>query len=332
MNQLAQLPSGSSRRQRGLTLLELMVSITIGLVILLALGTVYLGTTSTNRQMTSVSRMSEDAAIAFNLVGGNLRMAGYSTPRYKVLPGQALVGGVAKTTPNRNFVGAAIRGCDHGFINPKADFVDLACQPTGTQPAAIALRFEGDLPTKLDPPPIFNTVPIKGKDKDGKDQFYSSDCLNRAVTAILPDIINGPGYTLIDSRFIIQPRSDDSVLELKCSGNGDAFNSPQPMVEFVENIQLAYGITSDAESHQALYYGSAATVDALPGAVDDRWSRVVSIRICMVLRSQAYDQAGAGNYIDCDGNSVASPGGLMRRSFTSVYALRNRSTIQMPAT
>jgi len=55
------------RRQHGRTLLELMIAITIGLVILLALGTVYLGTTRTSKQTTSVSRMSEDAAIAFNL-------------------------------------------------------------------------------------------------------------------------------------------------------------------------------------------------------------------------------------------------------------------------
>ena len=321
MNQIAQLPSRSPKRQRGLTLLELMVSITIGLVILLALGTLYLGTTSTNRQMTSVSRMSEDAAIAFNLVGGNLRMSGFSTPRYKVLPGQALVDGVAKTAPNRNFTGAAIRGCDHGFIDPKANFADLDCQATGTQPAAIALRFEGD---------FFNTVKI-AKPAGGTD-FYPSDCLNSAVTALEKSAsASGEDYTLIDSRFTIQPRGGDSVLELKCSGNGNAF-LPQPMIEFIENVQLTYGITSDAENHQVLYYGTAATVDALPGGVDDRWSRVVSIRVCMVLRSQARDQAGAGNSIDCDGNSVASTDGLMRRSFTSVYALRNRSTIQMPAT
>lgn len=321
MNQFAQLPSGSFRLQRGLTLLELMVSITIGLVILLALGTLYLGTTSTNRQMTGVSRMSEDAAIAFNLVGGNLRMSGYSTPRYKVLPGQALVDGVAKTAPNRNFVGAAIRGCDHGFVDTTVNFVNLDCQASGTQPAAIALRFEGD---------FFNTVKIPKP--TGSSTYYPSDCLNKAVTALTPSaLISGTDYTLIDSRFTIQPRSGDNILELKCGGNGDAF-SPQPMIEFVEDIQLTYGITSDAESHQALYYGTAATVDALPGTVDDRWSRVVSVRICMVLRSQARDQAGAGNYINCNGNSVASPDGLMRRSFTSVYALRNRSTIQMPAT
>ena len=75
------------RRQHGRTLLELMIAIAIGLVILLALGTVYLGTTRTNRQAGSVSRMSEDAAIAFSIMGSSLRMAGYSTPRALVLPG-----------------------------------------------------------------------------------------------------------------------------------------------------------------------------------------------------------------------------------------------------
>lgn len=330
MNHAAQLFFSSSRRQRGLTLLELMVSITIGLVILLALGTVYLGTTSTNRQMTNVSRMSEDSTIALNLVGANLRMAGYSTPRYKVLPGQALVGGVAKTSPNRNFTGAAIRGCDHGFVDPKADFENLTCQTASTQPAAVALRFEGDerilVASSPDLPP-FNTVPIK----DGS-YYYASDCLNSAVKTQAPSaLLGGADYTLIDSRFTVQLRVGDNIPELYCRGNGNLF-TPQPMVEFVENIQLTYGVAADAESHQALYYGTSADVDALPGSsVDDQWSRVVSIRICMVLRSQARDQAGAGNYTDCDGNSVTSADGLMRRSFTSFYALRNRSTIQMPS-
>ena len=53
-------------------------------------------------------------------------------------------------------------------------------------------------------------------------------------------------------------------------------------------------------------------------------------RRTQVMRSQGADQAGAGNYIDCDGNSVASPDSHARRSFTAFYALRNRSGFLKP--
>ena len=71
-------------------------------------------------------------------------------------------------------------------------------------------------------------------------------------------------------------------------------------------------------------------VDALAGTLEDKWSRVVNLRVCVVMRSQGADQAGAGNYIDCDGNSVASPDSHARRSFTAFYALRNRSGFLKP--
>jgi type IV pilus assembly protein PilW len=75
---------------------------------------------------------------------------------------------------------------------------------------------------------------------------------------------------------------------------------------------------------------TAAQVEALPGDLDEKWSRVINLRICMVLESQVRDQAGPSNYIDCDGTSVASSDGLARKAFTTVYALRNRSGFLTP--
>ena len=304
------------RHQHGRTLLELMIAITIGLVILLALGTVYLGTTRTSKQTTSVSRMSEDAAIAFNLMGSGLRMAGYSQPRALVLPGGALVGGIPKTAPDRNFTGAAVRGCDHGFVDATAAFDSLACQTADTTlPAAIALRFEGDL---------FNTVPIV---KSGVT--LPSDCLNQAVDTTSASALDPAlNYPLIDSRFTAKVGGSNTP-ELFCGGNGGNF-TPQPLMQFVDSVQLRYGVASDGTSRDVTHYATAAEVDALPGTLDERWARVVNLRLCVVMRSQGVDQAGGGNYIDCDGTSVASAGSYVRRAFTSFYTLRNRGGFLTP--
>ena len=304
--------------QHGRTLLELMIAITIGLVILLALGTVYLGTTRTSKQTTSVSRMSEDAAIAFNLMGSGLRMAGYSQPRALVLPGGALVGGIPKTAPDRNFTGAAVRGCDHGFVDATAAFDSLACQTADTTlPAAIALRFEGDQ---------VNTVPITVG-----GVVHPSDCLNQAVLAAnaSPSALDPAlNYRLIDSRFTAKVGGSNTP-ELFCGGNGGNF-TPQPLMQFVDSVQLRYGVASDGTSRDVTHYATAAEVDALPGTLDERWARVVNLRLCVVMRSQGVDQAGGGNYIDCDGTSVASAGSYVRRAFTSFYTLRNRGGFLTP--
>lgn len=305
-------------RQQGRTLLELMIAITIGLVILLALGTVYLGTTRTSRQAGSVSRMSEDAAIAFSLMGSHLRMAGYSVPRALILPGGALIGGVKLTAPDRNFTGAAVRGCDHGFVDALAAFDALACQTADTtKPAAVAVRFEGD---------AFNTVPVTVG-----GVVNPSDCLNQAVDAAkaTPSAIDPAlNFRLIDSRFTAK-LGGSGTPELYCGGNGGNF-TPQPLMQFVEGMQLRYGLANDGNSRDVTHYATSDEVDALAGTLNDKWSRVVNLRVCVVMRSQGADQAGAGNYIDCNGSSVASPDSLARRSFTAFYALRNRSGFLKP--
>lgn len=298
-------------RQHGRTLLELLIALAIGLVIMLALGTVYLGTSSTTRQSTSVNRMSEDAAIVFKFIGDNLRMAGFSRPRALTLPGGPIIDGVKVTAPDRAFTGAAVRGCDHGFADSSVAFENLTCAADANQPAAIAIRFEGD---------ELNTVPINGN---------PSDCLNQEVVDTLTSVL-GP-YHLIESRFATRSDGASGTPELTCGGNGSDTFSPQPLVQFVEDIQLRYGITSASQtSRDVARYVTAAEINALGGSVDHDWSRVVNVRICLVMRGQNRDQSDSSSYIGCDGNTAASDDGLARRAFTSVYALRNASDFLQP--
>ncbi len=319
----------SDHSMRGRTLLELMVAMAIGLVILAALGAVYVATTGTARQTTGVSRINEDASIAFNLLGGSTRMAGYSPPIVLVLPGGALVNGVKKTAPDRNFIGAAIRGCDYGFADARVPaFSSLTCQTADTtRPAAFAVRFEGD---------DSNTAPPVGTAPGAVSP--ATDCLNQKVNkdtlSALSSIINDATkdkYALVEARFTAVNSSSNGTPELFCGGNGGGtIFQPEPMIQFVEGMQLRYGIAKDTVSRDVSQYVTAAQVDALTGGIDDRWSRVVNVRICMTMRSQDKQAGEAASYIDCDGNSVASSDGFARRAFTTFYALRNRSGFLTP--
>lgn len=294
-------------RQQGRTLMELLVSLTIGLVIVGAILTVYLNTSSTSRQSSAVTRMSEDAAIAMTLLGNYLRVDGYSPPRVLVSPGSANVGGVSVSPADRNFTGLAIRGCDNGFANVSAAFDSLACSSGSTVgQGALAIRFEGDADS---------TIAVGGN---------PSDCLANAVTNNTISSLDASNYKLIEARFFVATGANGTP-EFSCAGNGGspAFGA-RPLVQFAEGLFLTYGIANDSEGRNVSRYVTQTELDAITGTAASRWGRVVSVKACMVMRSQDMLEEGGGNYIDCDGNSVASADGFARRAYSTVFTLRNR--------
>lgn len=296
--------------QRGQTLLELMISITIGLVVIGAVFVVYLATTATSRQSSAISRMSEDAAITMAILGNNIRMAGYSPPRALFTPGSALVNGVKEVNPDRHFTGVAMRGCDFGFSSAEnVAFDSITCKTSSNPgPAAFVVRYEGD---------EFNTIAVSGN---------PSDCLTSGITANTASNFDGSSYKLVESRFSIANSTSNGTPELYCSGSGGASPfSRQPLMQYVENMVVTYGIADDSTSGNVTRYVTQTQLDAISGTTATRWSRVINAKVCIVMRSDTADQNGGGNYIDCAGNSIASANGYIRRAFTSVFALRNRA-------
>jgi type IV pilus assembly protein PilW len=63
--------------QRGMSLVELMVAATIGLVLTVVIANLFVGTKQTYRTQDDLSRMQENLRFAFNIVGRTVRQAGY---------------------------------------------------------------------------------------------------------------------------------------------------------------------------------------------------------------------------------------------------------------
>src|SRR5690349_4677422 len=70
-------------QMKGLTLLELMIAMTLGLVIVAAVGWIYVRTTQTYRLQDSAARLQEGARYAFELISNDLRMAGSAGCSYQ---------------------------------------------------------------------------------------------------------------------------------------------------------------------------------------------------------------------------------------------------------
>ncbi|MGA7179919.1 MAG: PilW family protein [Thiobacillaceae bacterium] len=64
-------------RQSGLSLIELMIALTIGFMVVAVVGYMYLGSRASFRSQDSLSTIQENARYALDMMGQNIRMAGY---------------------------------------------------------------------------------------------------------------------------------------------------------------------------------------------------------------------------------------------------------------
>jgi len=81
-----------SGRQRGMGLIELMIGMTIGLIVLAALGYFFLGSSQANRTHNDISRMQESGRNALEMMGTVIRQAGYRADADVAFAGTALAG------------------------------------------------------------------------------------------------------------------------------------------------------------------------------------------------------------------------------------------------
>jgi len=125
MNRTHQVCCKKAKTCQGFSLIELMVSLTIGLVVVVAALSAYTGAASANKMVASQSVMNEDGQAALSILSQQIHMAGYSTAG--------------------SFT--AIKGCDGSFTNITNDAIAidaLNCTIVDANPDSVAVRYEAD--------------------------------------------------------------------------------------------------------------------------------------------------------------------------------------------
>lgn len=332
----------ASRPALGFSLIELMVSLTIGLVIVIASISAYLGAADSGKIADVQSRMNEDAQAALTILSQQIRMAGNNP----VHPNRAdafsknpvydstFVGGSITSYGTNTFVTTytlsnfSIRGCDGNFNNIKTvggslDTLDASTCVSGTStvPDSVAVSYEADL---------FNTI------KSDTSPIKPTDCLGNKLTDIAVTFPSGtetnPTFYVADNRFYIGTSTTILSPSLYCKGNGGS-GTTQPLVENVEDMQFMYGTvstTTPSTTATIAGYLTAAEVAALattPADDSTRWGKVLSVRICIVVRSEnpVVSNSASGQYYKCDGTLDTSKTDLrLRRAYSTTVVLRNR--------
>jgi len=266
--------------QAGLSLIELMVAMTLGLMISVSLGYIMMGSQTTYRTQDASARVQDTGRFALDFIGRNLRMAGRTdiTP----LSADARVGLPAGTVP--------ITGANGDGV-----------------PDSLTVRYQ-----------LSNLNGVDVEDGNGNGGATSPLALAN-LTAIpgLPSVCGSSGdkeckYGTVVNIISLVAGTATTEPQLQCLGNGSG--TSEPFAEGVEDLQFLYGVDSTGDD----------TVDSWSDAPGD-WTQIVAVQVCILVRSTSNGVVSAAQtYRNCAGNSVTATDTRLRRTFTSVFTLRNR--------
>lgn len=300
-------------RTRGVTLVELLVSLVIGLVVMLAASQAYLATTSSSRINDAQAKMNEDAQTALNILTQQLKLSGANPVR----PDRAQA-----SLRNPLTATYTLRGCDSSFTSTSVASIDaLSCTHTAasTGPDAIAIHFEAD---------AFNSSTLKSG-------TTPTDCVGYGLDGIATSFTDSTGAARQTTMFVATPvyylSTSDDRKSLSCRNLGST--SGQALVENVDDLQLRYGTSSPDNTGSVLGYLTAQQIDDPAGLIAgttsaaQRWALVKTVRVCILMVSDSViaTSTESAQYRNCNGALVTNPPDLrLRRAYHATVFLPNR--------
>lgn len=318
------------RSERGLTLVELMISMALGLLLVSTIGYAYVGAKASFRTQNALARIQEGARYAFEFMGEDIRMAGYT-------------GG-----PSDDAKIFQTAGWDKS-LNDLKMYPLFGYENSGP---AWAAPTSGDALTVVhaDTEREYNlnaqtatTVTLATGSAAVNDYMVVSDYSNAAaaqVTAVAAgvvtfaaglggtfsgDLTSRKAYPLSGVTYYVDnnPAGEPALYRYRL-----ATGAAEELVEGVSDMQITYGVdTSDNMDRSVDAYVDAGVITADTGNIfqnpantdngdvdtdRERWLRVMSVRIVLTMISRQNDFA------------VESSDRRLRKTVTMTIAVRNR--------
>lgn len=321
------------RTQQGRTLIELLVAIALGLLILLGVGTLYLGANQSTRVATNIASAEETGQIVLATIGNAIRRAGYAE----------LVG--TDWVPSRQdllYSGPHLQGCmgsdfeRDGDGNPKIEGGKFKCVGEAPDsPDSLAVVFQGD-----------NIV--------ASSQGPTSDCLGQDPTMVPianPDyaaLVSGANMPLVRNIYYLGDPVD-GMRNLLCKGGN---NNAATLIGNVEDFKVYFGfddvafgaptVDTNIGNPVARSVRTAAEINNLTPSnpMYPAWDFVVTVHVCVLIASNdrgVRSELGAATHTPCPQTANEAAGidpiadvpsladGRVRRAFSQVFTVRSRA-------
>lgn len=335
-------------RQAGLSLVELMVSITIGLMLLAGLTVLFSQQSAASRELEKVSRQIENGRYAAQVLREDLELAGYFGEYFDFAAPSAFPDpcstspadlDAASSMPVQGYdspatvptpLSACLSDADHV---PGTDILVIRRAATATVAAATAVAGQLYMQTGLNASKTFGKIVDSGTDssvftlkkRDGsvaplRDYlvhiYYVSPCNNPVAGAT--------GCT--DAADDGTPVPTLKRLELTVQAGTPAF-SVVPLAEGIQNLQIDYGIDSDADGVPDTYTAGTYSTGTTPMTAAD-WGNTMAVRLNILARNleQSAGHKDMKTYnLGAEGSVGPFEDGYKRRMFTEVVRLTNPS-------
>lgn len=301
-------------QQLGFSLIELLISMALGMVVIGAAMVVYNSGNTATRFTLAQGQMNEDAQMALTVLTQELRQVGYNPVRTAL--------GVRNDLRQ---AGWTLFACDTGFTDNAIGPVSaIACNATGAS-ASLALVSESDL--------------VSGRNnEDGRP----SDCIGNGIE---PDPTPSLAPGIASWYYVRQSRIFVNNNALRCVGSGGVGPQlPQILAENIESLFVRFAVTEPLVANSQTVFGylpasliiNPTDADLLGLSALGRWDKVVAAQVCVVVVSEARvldDQKDFSDlsdiknptYLPCDetADPVAITDGRMRRAYRTTVLLRN---------
>ena len=283
-------------RQRGVTLIELMVGIAIGLlVVAVAMGAVMVSR-GVSGTVSDASGIQQQGSYVLRVIGQQLRQAGslYLNP-------DPVGGG---DTDVLTAVVFEIKADGHDGGN---SFEQQDALAGGADTVTTGFRRYEDQ--------VF--VAANATSSSIGTDFLARNC------------VGAPGNDSTDERIesIFTFTAADGTL--RCGGNGV---NNQPMAQNVAQFQVTYMMQTTGPTGTTVQYRQGSD---MPAAGDPDWHRVQGVQVCLVLYgSEPIDMPAGSSYTDCDGITQVDMTTLtgarknrMHLLFRNTYQLRSQGLL-----
>ena len=302
--------------QRGISLIEILIGITIGLIIIIAAGASLLIVRSSSRTMTDSAALEQQATLAMLQIGRQLSQA------------NAINAFQVGTDPDTGIIdpdtgkpiAAPFTAAYEG--NP---LIRFDTRPTGVSTdepgaAGIALStlavFGKDGDTSITPP-TFDKLSISyAAPNDGTP---ANSCAGGIAASLpIPDSVKKEGYTTPAAR-LVSTFAVDGTNSLVCSQDpADTVTSPAPAAANVIEMRVNYLAVDDKGS--VTYYKTAEDVRTVSST---NWKTINAVQVCLEIAGDRTQAAEQKFVKDCQGNPKTVTDGRLHRIVRNTFYLRN---------
>jgi type IV pilus assembly protein PilW len=305
--------------QRGFTLIELLIAMLIGVFLMAGVIQIFLSAKQAYRLQENLSRLQENGRLAMDIITKDVRMAGFTgcsskvvTPTITAKALLALQAADATITAYRPINGNSANqtNCTQAckdIINLQSSSIPLLTTNTSTtcsNQLTATMASASATSTTLGPTlPVANTCKITAKDVLLIANCTQADIFVTDTTADPLSTAYGIGSEVFEfnpvSYYI---KTGDGGIPALWRTRGTNPVVTEELVDGIENMQIFYGVDTDADYVPNYYVAANLVVNMC---------RVVSIRITLTART-------------LDGNLTTTGDGRIRRNFISTIAVRNR--------